>query len=229
MNAQICRLRTKLVVLTLVFATMIVADWVAAPRIGHAQGPNLSFDVLRQGEPIGHHTVTFRHVGDDLHVDIAITLEVKVAFITVFRYEHANTEIWRNGTLVAIETTTNDNGERHWLRGQASDDGLLVESSSGSYVAPVDVVPTSYWNVALVDRPQLLDTQSGRLITIDVTTADGESIVLAGETVETMRYDVTGDLDATLWYTASGEWAKFSFEGRGGEVVYRRRVGDVLG
>ena len=229
MNEQICRTRTNIVVLTLAFATMVAVAWAAAPGTGHAQGPNLSFDVLREGEPIGHHSVTFRQVDGDLQVDIAITLEVKVAFITVFRYEHENTEIWRDGGLVAIETTTNDNGEKHWLRGQAGDDGFLVESSSGSYVAPLNVVPTSYWNIALVDRPQLLDTQSGRLITVDVTNLGGETIAVAGQTVETMRYDVSGDLDAKLWYTASGEWAKFTFEGRGGEVVYRRRASDDLG
>ena len=71
-----------------------------------------------------------------------------------------------------------------------------------------------------------MSTTTGRLIAIDVTSAGGETIVLAGQPVDAVRYDVSGDLNATLWYTASDEWAGFRFEGRGGDVVYQRRTGD---
>ncbi len=220
---------TRLFAAALAFSLMIVVPQAAPPKAEQPDREALWFDVLRDGEPIGHHSVGFRRVGDELHVDIEIALAVNFGFITVFRYEHTNREIWRDGQLMAIETSTNDNGERHWLKGEARDAGFVVESSAGSYVAPTTIVPTSYWNMSLVEQDQLLDTQSGRLIAVDVAAAGDETIVLAGQPVDTRRYDLSGELDATLWYTAAGAWAQFRFDGRGDDIVYRLRTVDDSG
>ena len=126
---------------------------------------------------------------------------------------------------MAIDTETDDDGESFWLRGRATEAGLNVEGSSGSFLAPSDVVPTSYWNPQTVDRTRLLDTQRGRLIEVGIAPAGMESVTIAGRQVDARRYKVTGDLVLDLWYTEDGEWAKTSFEARGAEVVYARQGG----
>ena len=183
----------------------------------------IAFQVFRDGAPLGHHRVSFRREAQDLHVEVDIKLEVKLLFVTVFSYRHRNHEVWRDGRLVAIDTETDDDGEDFWLRGRATAAGLAVEGSSGSFLAPAEVMPTSYWNPKTVARTQLLDTQRGRLIQVAIAPAGVESLSLAGRPVEARRYAVTGDLTLDLWYTAEGEWAKTSFEARGAEVVYARR------
>jgi hypothetical protein len=200
------------------------AALVAAGPLGAALpgSDEIAFKVLRGGEPLGHHRVAFRREAGDLHVEIDIDLEVKLAFVTVFRYRHTNHEVWRDGRLVSIETETNDDGETYWMRGRASDAGLAVEGSSGSFVAPADVMPTSYWNAQTVTKSRLLDTQRGRLVDVEIIPAGSETISVAGEPVEARRYAVSGDLELDLWYAADGEWAKIAFEARGAEVVYRR-------
>ncbi|MDH3236354.1 MAG: DUF6134 family protein, partial [Alphaproteobacteria bacterium] len=137
-------------------AALLVSDPLRAaiPNKG-----DIAFKVSRDGEPLGHHRVAFRREGEDLHVEIDIQLEVKFAFLTVFHYRHTNHEVWRDGRLVAIETKTDDDGESFWLRGWASEAGVVVDGSSGSFVAPADVMPTSYWNAETVTQNRLLDTQ----------------------------------------------------------------------
>jgi hypothetical protein len=183
----------------------------------------IAFQVFRDGAPLGHHRVSFRREADDLHVEIDIALEVRLLFLPVFSYRHKNHEVWRDGRLVAIDTETDDDGEAFWLRGRATAAGLAVEGSGGTFLAPADVLPTSYWNSQTVERTELLDTQSGRLIQVAIAPAGVESIKIADRTAKARRYQVTGDLTLDLWYTAEGEWAKTSFQARGAEIVYARQ------
>ena len=194
--------------------------WAALPS-----KEDIAFKVFRDGEPLGHHRVAFRREAEDLHVEIDIQLEVKLAFLTVFRYRHTNHEVWRDGHLVAIETRTDDDGESYWLSGRATESGLEVEGSGGRFVAPADVMPTSYWNAEMVTKNRLLDTQRGRLIDVEIVPVGAEIVLVAGQPVNAQRYTVTGDLELDLWYATDGEWAKISFEARGAEVVYARAEG----
>ena len=131
----------------------------AAPAT--SPGPALSFRVERGSDPIGTHTVSFTRKGDDLHVAIDIELAVSFGPITLFRYEHRNRETWRDGRLVALETATNDDGTEYQVSAKATEKGLEVTSSAnGTFIAPAEIIPTSYWNPATVSQTQLLDTQS---------------------------------------------------------------------
>ena len=180
------------------------------------------FQVFRDDDTIGRHTVEFSRQGDDLHVDIDIFLEVNFAFLTLYRYQHQNREVWRGGRLVSIDTATDDDGDTYWVRGEMTEAGLKVEGSSGSFVAPADILPTSYWNADSANKSQFLDTQHGQLIDVSVSPVGTETISVAGRATDAHRYSVRGDLNLDLWYTADGEWAKTSFEARGAEVSYVR-------
>ena len=188
----------------------------------------IAFSVVRDGEPLGHHRVFFRREAGDLHVEVDIELQVKLAFITVFRYRHKNHEVWRGGRLVAIDTETDDDGDSFWLRGRATEAGFEVEGSSGRFTAPADVMPTSYWDAQTVAQTRLLDTQRGKLIEVEVVPAEIETVTMAGLPVPARRYKVDGDLVLDLWYTEEGQWAKTKFEARGAEVIYTREVGAAI-
>ena len=202
--------------------TIALAVNATSLRAALTDAERIAFEVFRGGDLMGSHEVAFRQDGDELHVEIDIELEVTMAFITVFEYRHRNHEIWRDGRLIAIETETDDDGTQYWLRGQASEAGFEVDGSNGSFIAPADVMPTSYWNIDTVDYTQLLDTQRGRLIDVDIVPAGSEAIVVEGKPVEAERFTVTGDLTLDVWYTPDNEWAKITFEARGAEVVYAR-------
>ncbi len=183
----------------------------------------IAFQVYRDGARLGHHKILFRREAEDLHVEIDIQLEVKLLFLTVFSYSHRNYEVWRDGRLVAIDTETDDDGTTYWMRGRSTTDGLVVDGSGGRFLAPADVMPTSYWNPKTVEMSRLLDTQHGRLIEVEIAPAGVESVAFAGQPVEARRYSMTGDLTLDLWYTQQGDWAKTSFEARGASVVYARQ------
>ncbi|MEQ8247104.1 MAG: DUF6134 family protein [Alphaproteobacteria bacterium] len=181
----------------------------------------LTFDVIRGGKSIGKHEITFREVGDETHVDIDIELTVKIGFLTVFKYRHQNSEVWRGGTLVSVATDTDDNGDAYEVRARREGDGLFVRTLQEEHVLPGTAIPTSYWNPAILMNPQWLDTQRGIMLDIAVEPAGLEAVSLAdGRTIEAERFEVRGDLNITVWYTPQGEWVKLAFPARGADIEY---------
>jgi hypothetical protein len=181
----------------------------------------LDFAIQRGQSEIGRHVIDFRRDGTDLHVEIAIDIEVRLFFLTAFRYAHRSHETWRDGRLVAIDTRTDDDGTEWRVSGRAAADGFRVDGSSGSFVAPADILPTSYWSTETTRRTALLDTQRGRLATVTFEHTGRERIATDAGPVEAERYTMRGDLAATLWYTPTGEWVKLAFEAKGETVEYR--------
>ncbi len=184
---------------------------------------DIGFSVLREGDAIGNHSIDFTRRGDDLVVDVSIDLEVKFAFITVYRYTHRNQEVWRNGRLYSISTRTDDDGTEHWVKGRASAGGFLVESDSGKALLPSDVLPSSYWHPATPDAETLLNTQTGELAQINVVAAATKSELPMPWGREAARsFEVSGDVDLKLWYDDKGCLLKMNFAapGDGSQIDY---------
>ncbi|MEX0923059.1 MAG: DUF6134 family protein [Rhodovibrionaceae bacterium] len=207
-------------------AALCAAAILASPALASLPGNgSIVFEVLRGGEPMGTHSLRFEKRGEDLHVFIDIDLKVDLAFVTVFRYEHSNHEIWRDGRLISIETTTDDDGETYFVKGEATAAGFQVTSSEGKAALPADILPTSYWHPQTVARDRLLDTQKGRIVEVATRELRQEAISIDGLRIEATHYRMTGDLDLELWYAPNGEWVKIAFETRGAEIVYARENG----
>jgi hypothetical protein len=192
----------------------------ASPRTAAGTQPTV-FSILHDGTEIGRHSVTYRQIGDTLHVDIAIDIEIRVLFIPVFRYRHRNSETWRGGRLISMRTETDDNGTAYWVEARATDDGLAVETPETRYLAPADTMPTSYWSKDTTGKATLLDTQRGRLVEVSVSPEGIQQIATSDGTVEAKRYDMAGDLELSLWYTPAGRWVKTAFSVRGADIEYR--------
>ena len=193
-----------------VAATAMLAAPAAAPQ-------DARFTVYRDGSPIGTHRIQVERAGDETRVAVDIDLQVKLAFVTVYRYSHRNRETWRDGRLVAIDTRTDDNGTAEFVRGRATGDGFAVQSTAGSYTVPAGVLPTSYWRRITPDQTRLLDTQKGRLLDVQVRRAGVER--LPG-TDSATRYTVRGDLDLDLWYDTTDRLRRIAFDFRGSRFDY---------
>lgn len=184
---------------------------VLSAAVAPAAADVAGFTVLRDGTPIGTHRIAVTRNGAETRVEVAIDLQVRFALVTVYRYSHRNREVWRDGHLVRIEAETDDNGARSFVRGRATPAGFAVDATAGRFTAPADIVPTSYWNRAGVTRDRLLDTQTGRLVTIraERSTAGGEAL-----------YRLRGELDVDLWYDGTDRLRRIAFDYKGARFDY---------
>ncbi|MFD1379834.1 DUF6134 family protein [Fodinicurvata halophila] len=205
-------------------ALALMLTLVVAPAFAEVpESKALKFQVQRDGSDIGTHTLRFEEKGEELHVHVNIELEVRIAFVPVYTYSHRNHEVWRDGRLVSLSSETDDDGTTYRVEAEATEEGLQVESSEeGSFTAPADILTTSYWNPEAMEREQLLDTQYGRIVDLEIEERGRESLETLEGSVQATRYSVSGDLDMDIWYDVDGQWSGLEFQARGEPVRYLR-------
>lgn len=201
-------------------AALALSVSVATAAIRPAPG-DLAFAVYRGDAPFGSHRIAFETRDEELHVTVEIDLAVRAAFLTLFRYTHRNREVWRDGRLVRLDTETDDDGRRHWVRARAEADGLRVESTAGTITVPPDIVPTSYWHPATVEQTRMLDTQHGRIVEVSIDRMGSDPVLAGYRALPATRFRMSGDLDLDLWYGEDGTWLQTRFSVRGSDISYR--------
>ena len=188
------------------------------PAAAGASVFDAAFDIMRKGERIGFHAVNVEDAGDgSLRVETRIEMQVKFGPIPVFRYEHNSSEVWRDGRLESIESTTDNNGKAERLNVRRAGETLLIDGTRFQGEGPGDAIPSSYWNKSIVSTKTLLDTQNGRLIGVTVASL-GNTPSPTGATAEQHR--ITGSVDLNLWYDGD-RWVGADFVVRGQALTYR--------
>ena len=180
-----------------------------------AKAPDsLRFTVLRNGEAVGHHTLAFRNDPKGLDVTIDTDVVVKIAIIPVYRFEHHDEEVWQNNRLVALSSTTNDDGTHHRLKVSADEGGLAVRGDDKPSRLPPAILPASLWNPATVGQATLLNTLDGRTMAVHVADLGDETVSVHGQPRPARHYAVTGDLAREVWYDADGTLVQVRFKAK---------------
>ena len=97
-----------LVILMLFWASMSLADpmFLSVPKSGSS-----NFEVIRNGKVLGHHSFKFITNGQRLEVEVSAEIEYRLFSIPLYTHSHLATEVWKNGRLISMTATTNDDGE----------------------------------------------------------------------------------------------------------------------
>lgn len=227
--------------LTATFA-LIVSGTAVTPAAAQEfpYGQNLTFDVYRNGQPIGQHTLVFQQIGTNRTVTIAVDLAVKALGVIAYRYQHNSKEVWSDNALQALEARTDDNGQKYSVSVKRGNDGLTVERQSPAAtvaaaatsdqglqpstfareVLPANLLPTTHWNVSQVGQSTLLNTQYGTKSKTQVATLGREPVKLAnGTVVQATRYRYTGDIRMDQWFDDRGRWVKSAFPAMDGSSI----------
>lgn len=185
-------------------------------------GDGMKFTVLRDGTPVGSHTVTFNRQGKDLFVDTRFNVEVKFLFMTAYFYRYAATTRWRDGCLIDMRVTIDDDGTPSTVIATADNDALRVSGPNGVVAAPLDIYPTHHWNAEVIGSEAILNTITGRVGQVRIVDHGVELVAINGQMLPARHYAYTGDLNNEVWYDAQGRWVKMRFEGRDGtRIEYR--------
>ncbi len=183
----------------------------------------LVFDVLRDGETIGSHHFEFEREDEALKVSVETALAVKVAFITVSRYEHKRVERWRNGLLLSLAGMTNDDGEETELSIVLKDKEYTrtVNGQDEQLAAPIGVA--SLWSKTVLSGGKLLSPAKGETYRVRADLLGREVITLGSGDVEAERYRLSGQLSRDLWYGPDGRLVQIRYEHEGSVVEFVRR------
>ncbi len=203
---------------------LIAAALTASVALGDAGGAfaaesDLSFTVLRDGSEIGSHEIHISEAAGKTTVKIETDVAVKLAFVTLYNFDHEGHEVWENGQLVSYASKTDDDGKEKSLNAKRDGGDLAVNGSAGNRRAALTVVPASLWNMATVSQTHLLNTLDGSDMAIMVKDLGEEAVKVMGKDVMARHYAISGDLQRELWYDAGGRLVKVRFAASDGTDI----------
>lgn len=195
--------------------TSLPAPWVAT------DGAVIDFTVLRKGKPFGSHVLTFeRDDNGKLEVTTDVDLQVKFGPITAFKYRLDSVEEWIDGQLVALNGKSNNDGRKGEVVAQAEGGDLLVDGTKFDGALPIGTIPSSHWNRLQVYQNQMLSTETGEVLDIDVEVIGDDTVQVGDQMVDATHYRLKSDLTVDLWYDRQSRWVKLAFEVRGQDIEY---------
>lgn len=201
---------------------MLAALVLLAPAPALAARPGIvEFEVIMNGSPVGRHRVEVREDGGAVTADVRIDMKGRVGPIG-FTYAHSCTERYAGTRLQSLDCVDREGRRTQTVRASREGEGLRIAGPRNSGLAPASVVPTSWWNAAILRQSQVLDTRNGRVIPLRVERIGAETLTADGRQVAATRYRVRGSATADLWYDGEGRWLKMQFRLRGQSFVYRK-------
>lgn len=205
--------------------TAFTCGTAAAPPTSIPQGDRLEFSILRNGERIGSRTVEFTRKGDRLEVLTRVEIVVKFMAIPVYKRTERKRELWRKGVLIEYDDYSDDHGKKSTVRARREAGKLISQGSAGTTeTRGKDIMPSTYWNIATVNRTRLLDSTTGAIVHVKVQPVGEEDVAVGASHVQARRYRMTGDLERELWYDENGVWVRMiSTASDGSKVEYRRQ------
>ncbi|HWA46416.1 MAG TPA: DUF6134 family protein [Hypericibacter adhaerens] len=197
---------------------------------GFPPAGTITYDVWRQGSQIGTHSVEFTRDGDKLTVRTRIRIEVKLLFVTVYRFEHDAEEDWIDGKLMRFAAQTDDNGTDRDVLLERDGDKLKGRYKAPDHteqaLLPGDLIVCSLWNPATPDQTTMIEPTKGRPKAVTVVDRGLEKIQVGTRTVEARHYSITGDLRREVWYGPDGEVAQVQYPNKDGTVlIFKLRDG----
>jgi hypothetical protein len=193
--------------------------WAGAAAATVPASGRLDFSVVRGDSEIGRHSIVFRQTTEGLVVDIQTDVAVKVLFVTAYRFEHQGHEVWRDGQLVQLTSSTNDDGTTHNLDVRANGGGLDVRGDGELSHANAGIVPASLWNEGILEGGTILNTLDGSQMAITVRDAGQDTVMAGGRAVQARHYVLAGDLERELWFDEDGVLVQVRFKGEDGSDI----------
>jgi len=183
-------------------------------------GNQRAFRIVRNGSAIGTHVLTFERVDNGVDIRIAVDIAVSFGPITLFRYTLRGLEQWRNGAVIHVDATTNDDGTPEHMRADRDADGLWVEGSkTPRYLAPAEAMPATHWDISELKNPWI-NPQDGRLLHPVVQLVGDDALSMPnGATRPATHYALSGDAKLDLWYDTACQWSALRFLAKDGSLV----------
>jgi hypothetical protein len=204
-------MRTALVILG--------ALWLASNAVIPATAETLNFVITRNGDPIGTSTIEINRTSADTTVDTRTDLTVNVLFFTAYCFEQKTSERWSNAHLVALNSTTNNNGTRHKVAVRMKGDQLELYADGENNPLERDIVPSTLWNPDFLKHSMMLDVQDGQVMPVTVVDDGVDNLRVGGQVVPAHHYTINGRYSEGAWYDDQGRLVQVKIIGSDGSII----------
>ncbi len=189
------------------------------PFVSRAHADTRTYAVMRNDDRIGTNTIDVESVGRQTTVQTVTHVEVKILFLTVYRFDQTETERWANGHLLAMNSTTDDNGAVHKTEASSSGDGIIVHGDGQEKRISATIIPINLWNTAVLAQDTALDPRDGSLVSVRVADQGEDSLFVQGRQTRTRHYLVTTTFSQDAWYDENHRLVKLQLKASDGSLI----------
>jgi hypothetical protein len=206
-----------------VFGRGLMATLLLAAASPASANQTWDFRVFLDQKEIGTHRFDLVERNGERELTSTARMAVKLLFVTAYTYDHRDVEHWQGDCLQGLSSATDDNGEKHRVDVQRRDGQTVVKTLQGTQSLGECVLTFAYWNPAMLQQTQLLNSQDGQHIDVKITDAGLDSIDVRGVKTPARRYELrSAKLSIDLWYSEQKEWlALESKTERGQKLIYK--------
>ena len=208
------------VIFIFVAAIVLSEATIASSTSSGATEKSWKFRVWLDDTPIGYHQVSVNNENNIKTVYTQANFDVRFLFVPVYSYSHETRELWENGCLVNIKSTTDDNGDGYFISSMQQEEELALQTQDGMSSLSGCVRTFAYWDIELLQSERLLNTQTGKYESVTVTDMGTGYLNLDEEQIEARRFKlVAADLTIDLWYTSDMRWLALESVTESGAVL----------
>ena len=181
------------------------------------------FNIERKDKVIGKHTFLFDKKNGIVTVNIDVNIQIKLGFLTIYKYIHKNKETWKGSELYNISTNSTTNSrKKYFVEGKQNNNKFEFTGIEGKKTIDKNIIPISYWNVSLIKRKEFLDSQKGIIRKLKVKYLKNSSLNFNDKKISTDKYqlqiltkhpsDEKPFPIVYVWYTKAGELMRLEFD-----------------
>ena len=165
------------------------------------------FQVFLDDTAIGHHHFVVNDTGAERELTTDARFEVKLLFISAYRYVHDASELWRGNCLASLNARTDDNGKQSAVRADQQGERVNIVSPRGREALDGCIMSFAYWNPQILRQTRLLNSQTGQYEAVTIAELGEEKITVRGAPVQAKRYRISGTKNPIdLWYGTDNSW-----------------------
>jgi len=196
--------------------TALLAAALAAPAVAD---DNRTFQVYVDNKPAGQTVMKVADKDGTTECSVSVRVEVR-ALLGKYQYSLDATETWKDGKLLGLRSTCNDDGTKHDVTLTSDGTTATLKADGKTIKGKAAVWPTTYWRLPpAAGDLTLIDSDTGKLIAAKLEKVGAEKVRVLGADKEATKYRLTGGLDVTLWYDAGGRLVRESFVESGHRTV----------
>lgn len=196
-----------------------VAALSAAGAAANIGAKTMNFAVMRDGAQIGTNSISFDSNGTGTRVQTVTHVSVGFGFLTLYHFDQTETEEWSGGRLVAMNSTTDDNGTVHRASASARGGKIVVEADNQVRELAPTTVPLNLWNPALMVQNSVLDPKDGSVQPIKVLDRGEDHVSVQGKTRHAHHYQIVTSFPQDVWYDDNHQLVQVELKGTDGSTI----------
>lgn len=149
-------------------------------------------------------------------------LRTKASFsvlgVKLYDFAQQLKEQWASGDLQSMSGHTDDDGKTYEMTLDRTQTDYQAYLNDKPVTLPHNAFPISLWHYAISEQSLLFDLRELTLMKVSVT-GHKDTVDWGGESVETERFDFTGDWEGSVWFNHDKDFVKAQYKSGGREVT----------